>query len=635
MPPSQYDRTNQAIDQNAMARMAVTATYSEPQQAIFTFGGRGWESNNNQLHCYDVYSNELTRLDAKNKPSARDNAGLSYDENRHKILMYGAQYLSDENTYIYDVATNEWTSLDLFPRPDSTAGNDTYASVPSIAYDPIHDKHLAVIFKANTAAEGDVNNGSLSTWAFDMGIMNWSEVAVSEPHGSGCAKVRGRNLAFSPLDNMFILESPYWEDCSASKVVNELWTYTYSDSGSYSGRPDAPTVTTTENTVTVSWQAISGASQYNIYRATGKIPNLTFSKTSSTASTSYLDLNVTPGTIYYYRYAPVIGGVEGRQSFFSRTQPRVMKAPVVSARNDYGVDIAWTPHSASDIEGYNLYRGVATVHTNTTIGETLAFNKGTSQFVNGEVITQGAVTAKIKYVVLKSGSWGSDAAGYFAILNRSGGSFAFGPITGSISGAASATGVQTKIASDAKWTEMVYDGYKTNVVEMVRNVTGITKLNSSLIPGTSYTDTSVDLSSAPPESADYPFAVYAYIIKAVNKFGIESGPSPYKITIPSAPTHVLMNTRTKTLQWDAAPENNIVGYNIYMYARTENGGLAPVNKLNTSPVSSPYVLPDASYSTTDRFWVVPVDSLGQEGIPSVPVYFGDTYAGFHDGDLHQ
>jgi hypothetical protein len=638
LPASQYDRMNQGIDQNGMARMAVTATYAESQQAIFTFGGAGWGANNNQLHCYDAYTNELMLLDAENKPSPRDNAGLSYDEKRNKLLMFGAQYLSDENTYIYDLATNVWTSHDISPRPDSTAGDyysDRYSSVPSIAYDSIHDKHLAVIFEGNTADEGDLNDGSLNTWVFDMGTMTWNEAAESEPHGSGCAKVRGRNLTFSPMDNMFILESPYWENCSASNVVNELWTYTYSNSGSFIPRPDAPIVTTTQSSVSVSWNAISGATQYNIYRATGTIPNLTFSKIATASSLSYLDTAVIPGTIYYYRYAPIIGGVEGRQSFFGRTQPKVMKAPVVSARNDYGADIEWTTHSAPDIAGYNLYRGLVTVHTNTTIGETFEFVNGTSPFVNGEIITQGSVTAKIKYVVLQSGSWGSNAAGYFAIYERNGGNFTSGLITGSLSGVAYATGTQSKIASDARWHETVYDGYTKNVVEMVRNITNIAKLNTSLITGTSFSDMSIDLLDAPPESADYPFAVYAYIIIAVNNFGVESGSSPYQITIPSAPTHFLINTGTKTLKWDPAPENNIVGYNVYIYARTENGGLAPVNKLNASPVSSPYVLPAGSYTFTDRFWVVAVDSLGQEGIPSVPVYYGDFYAGFHAGEWHQ
>lgn len=634
LPESQYDRMNQGLDTKGMARMAVAATYAEDQQAIFTFGGMGWVASNNQLHVYDPYTNELTRLDPTgSKPLARDNAGLSYDESRRKILMFGSQYDKDEKTHIYDLATNAWTSHDLSPRPHSTPADyntDRYASVPNIAYDPIHDKHLAVTYRGKTAAEGVMENGSLKTWSFDMGKMQWSELAPADPYGTGCVQVRGRNLAFSPRDNAFLLETMYLDECSTSKKTNDLWVYRYSDSGSYVARPEAPVATTTDKTVALSWKAVAGATQYNVYRATGKIPNLNFSKIGSTAAVSYTDSNVTPGVVYYYRYAAVLGGVERKQSLFGRNQPRVMRAPIVSARSDYKVDVSWTPHQDSDVVGYNLYRGLVTVHTNTTIGETLDFSQGTSRFVNGEVIRQGAVSATVSYVVLKSGSWGSNATGYFALIKRTGGNFIAGAVTGAISGVAVATGAQKKVVNDSRLAETVFDGYTRNVVNMVRNITGLTKINTNLITGTAYTDSGINLSVAGPESADYPFAVYAYVIKAVNRFGVESGSSPYRITIPSAPTHVLMNTATKTLQWDAPPEKSVQGYYVYQYA-----GTAPVKRLTNSLVASPYVLPAATYNKNDRFWVVPVDLLGQEGTPSADIYYGDHYAGFHDGVLHQ
>jgi len=36
-----------------------------------------------------------------------------------------------------------------------------------------------------------------------------------------------------------------------------------------------------------------------------------------------------------------------------------------------------------------------------------------------------------------------------------------------------------------------------------------------------------------------------------------------------------------------------------------------------------------------RYSVVAVDSLGQEGEPSSPVWFGQSYQGFFTGDWHQ
>lgn len=50
------------------------------------------------------------------------------------------------------------------------------------------------------------------------------------------------------------------------------------------------------------------------------------------------------------------------------------------------------------------------------------FTLGTSQYVDGETITQGGVSATIKRVVLESGSWGSTAAGRLIVTQPTGGS---------------------------------------------------------------------------------------------------------------------------------------------------------------------------------------------------------------------
>ena len=82
--------------------------------------------------------------------------------------------------------------------------------------------------------------------------------------------------------------------------------------------------------------------------------------------------------------------------------------------------------------------------TQCNLGERLAFNTGTVVFVEGETITQGAVTAVVRRVVVQSGTWtGGNASGYFTISGRAGGNFAAGAIAGSIVGAATAVGAQT------------------------------------------------------------------------------------------------------------------------------------------------------------------------------------------------
>lgn len=91
-----------------------------------------------------------------------------------------------------------------------------------------------------------------------------------------------------------------------------------------------------------------------------------------------------------------------------------------------------------------MYKSSTSGWTACDLGETLFFNTGSAEIVEDEVISQGGVTATVKRVIVQSGTWGgSDAAGYLVIYSRAGGNFAAGAITGSIAGAASATGAQT------------------------------------------------------------------------------------------------------------------------------------------------------------------------------------------------
>ena len=91
-----------------------------------------------------------------------------------------------------------------------------------------------------------------------------------------------------------------------------------------------------------------------------------------------------------------------------------------------------------------MYKSSTSGWTLCDLGESLAFNTGTAAFVEGETVTEGAVSAVVRRVVVTSGTWaGGDASGYFTISGRAGGSFSAGAITGSVSGSAAATGVQT------------------------------------------------------------------------------------------------------------------------------------------------------------------------------------------------
>ena len=172
--------------------------------------------------------------------------------------------------------------------------------------------------------------------------------------------------------------------------------------------------------------------------------------------------------------------------------------------------------------------------------------------------------------------------------------------------------------------------YTEPQIVKVSDITNITKLNDSPLRSTTYID-KIDLTRKGSEAADYKYAAYAYIVRAVNKLNVESGPSPYALTIPSEPTNLLCreNGDTAELKWDANPEKKIAGYRVYKLKGTWE--ILPVT---TEPIHETQFTHKAGRNDT-RYWVVAIDALGQEGQPSSPAWCNHSYRGFYKGEWHQ
>lgn len=170
-------------------------------------------------------------------------------------------------------------------------------------------------------------------------------------------------------------------------------------------------------------------------------------------------------------------------------------------------------------------------------------------------------------------------------------------------------------------------------VAEVLDFVGYTRLNPALVTQPSFSDTKVDLAAKGPESADYKLEVFAYVVRAVNALGVESGPSPYALTIPSEPQGFLLQEsgNDALLKWSPSAEKNIAGYRLYRMGASVFSvvPLTPGKLIDTTTLTQP------TDGATTRFWVTAVDALGQEGQPSSPVWFKQSYKGFYQGDWHQ
>src|SRR5262249_48657150 len=164
----------------------------------------------------------------------------------------------------------------------------------------------------------------------------------------------------------------------------------------------------------------------------------------------------------------------------------------------------------------------------------------------------------------------------------------------------------------------------------VRDIVHLGKLNDRPIAATTFTDETGDLSQPGDESNGYRYAVYAYVVRAVNRRGGESGPSPYALTLPSEPVNVLNRDRgaTAELKWDASPEKGIAGYRVYKLEGTWN-----IVCLTPEPIKETTFTHKSAGPT--RYWVVAVDALGQEGQPSSPAWHQQRYDGFFKGEWHE
>lgn len=119
----------------------------------------------------------------------------------------------------------------------------------------------------------------------------------------------------------------------------------------------------------------------------------------------------------------------------------------------------------------------------------------------------------------------------------------------------------------------------------------------------------------------YRYGVYAYRVRAVNALGVESGPSPAVLTIPSAPPWVFSREDGPAchLKWSPNPERAIRGYRVYrMDGRFDN---QPVTRLTEEPVAGLTFRDPGAAGKSRRYYVVAVDAIGQEGHPSAPVWY--------------
>lgn len=537
----------------------------------------GGEGSNEGTLVFDPYANSWTRRQPPRQPEPRSAGNMTYDAARKRHVLFGTQFSDDPHTWAYDLRKNEW--LDL--RPAVQPPTDRNDAV--LAYDTQNQAVIASVRVIDKSDGKEVVDGHYETWAYDGADNTWKAMKpVSEPPGWGN---RRRIMAYVPDLGAVVMENYINPSQRVPGVEREqqMWLYRFAADKKSATLlpPDGVSVSTSKDAVHLSWKAPASASAIVILRGQADQPwQADFQELArvSGKENTFRDAKVEPGKLYFYRLKSADSkGEIGNPSPIVRAQPRVVEDLIVSMASPKEARLSWKALPAKDIAGYHVERAPVEVFSEDEIAR---LKKDTPPLEEPSV---GAVRAIGKF----------------------------------------------------------------------------TRLTRAPVKETAFVDTTLDLSQPAamddkplfvhrfgadrldPGGKPYRYAVYAYRVIAVNALDVESGPSPYALTIPSAPHWLFSKEEGETchLKWADNPEAKLQGYRVYrMESPRINGPGQKVTRLMEKPVAANRFSDPAAGKVTRRYWVVAVDALGQEGYPSAPTWHNREYRRYYVpfvGEWHQ
>ena len=529
----------------------------------------GGEGSREGTLVYDPYTNTWHRLKPKDEPDPRSGGNMTYDAVNKLHVLFGTQFDNDPLTWTFDLRKNEWVGKKVANGP-STDRND-----PVLAYDANGKRTIALVRALDKFEGKDPTAGHLETWAFDAKKFEWTKLGPErEPDGWSN---RRRIMVAAPELNALVCEvyvNPT-EKVTGVDREQQMWTYRFA-------KADPPKVLPPTNVRVVAhkadarilWDEVPGAAKYVVYEGSGNTPwTADFKKMYEGTEASVIDIGADQiaarGSISYYRVKSVAkDGTESALSPVMRAQLRVPEDVLVSVRNAKKVGVSWKP--VPDAVGYHVERAPVEVFTEDQL---VRLKKDTDPLAEPSV---GAVKL----------------IGKFERITK----------------------------------ELVKE---TDFDDTGIDLSKLTKVEGEPTFSHRFTKEQID-----DKGKAYRFGVYAYRVRAVNALGVESGPSAWVLTIPSGVRNVFAKEDgTKChLKWVPSAESASNRYRVYrMDGPKINGPGQKVVRLTADAVEAIAHTDETGKTDTKRYWVVAVDALGQEGIPSAPAWGWRQYKKVYDG----
>jgi len=586
-------------------------------------GSHGWQwwreiyLNNSTVWVYDLETNLWRNLRPLPTPRVSPLRCASWDSDAQVIVLFGGEG-NREGTVVYDPYTNTWTRMNPPKEPPfRSGGNMVYDAARKLhilfgaqfsddphtwAYDlrkngwrdlgpealPPTDRNDAVLAYDSlnevvvamvkiTEGEGEKARHRLETWAFDAGKNKWTKMnPPQEPDPSGN---RARVLCFSPEMGLTILENCTHPPHAPRE--QQIWTYRFAGPKPEPGPLLPPTdlkVRTTRDGAVLTWKPNRSpkVTSYAVYRGTGEQPWLVNYERIATvgAGQSTYHDSALQRETMYF-YA--IRAADGQR----------LGAQSVAVRTQPSIieDAVVSVPSAKEVE--------------------LTWKPPEGEDIVGYHVEQAAVEV-----------WSEDQLNRLKSRLR--------PLP------EPAVGAIRRIGEFEQLTDEPVKG--TRFVDTV-DLTAPQELE-----GTAVSEDRLSSEHFDPNGKPYHLAVFAYRIRSVNAIGVESGPSPFFLTIPSSPQWAFSKEEGTTchLKWAKNLEKNLKGYRVYrLDGRWDSD---PISRLTEKPIEALSFSDQTAGKKTRRYHVVAVDALGQEGLPSSPVWFNREWKRFYEPfttDWHQ
>ncbi len=268
------------------------------------------------------------------------------------------------DTSFTDKTAKEGESYWYTVRAVSSSGTSGY-------YNPSSDRANLVVLHGTpevTVAMAGAGSGIRVSWSRDAAATGYRVFRRSGSTWVVIARVSASTSSYvdanptSGQNNYYTVRAYYGDEPIATAALNNQndWSpYQSSEACYYLAAPEA-TAYTSDNGVTVTWNAVAGAAGYRVYRKTSSTSWTMLARLSGSQTLSYVDKTATEGGEYYYTVRAYRNSDGTYSGGYYVPEESITYWPTLTTTaytKVEGVQVNWTKDS--DAKGYRVYRKTA------------------------------------------------------------------------------------------------------------------------------------------------------------------------------------------------------------------------------------------------------------------------------------